>query len=255
MLKVHNVETFYGPIRALAGISLEVPEGRIVTILGPNGAGKTTILNTLCGLLEGQPDRGTIEFKGKRLNGLNPEEIVRLGIAYVQEGRQIFEELTVDENMVMGGYVRRDADGLQRDRARVMSYFPLLGERRHQLAGTLSGGEQQMLVIGRALMARPRLLLLDEPSLGLAPKMVKETFQIIKTINEEGTTILLVEQNAEMALQIAQYGYIIEAGKIVLSGEPRSLLENENVRDSYLGVAGDISPKGFRRYKKKKRWR
>lgn len=255
MLKVHNVETFYGPIRALAGISLEVPEGRIVTILGPNGAGKTTILNTLCGLLEGQPDKGTIEFKGKRLNGLNPEEIVRLGIAYVQEGRQIFEELTVDENMVMGGYVRRDADGLQRDRARVMSYFPVLGERRNQLAGTLSGGEQQMLVIGRALMARPRLLLLDEPSLGLAPKMVKETFQIIKTINEEGTTILLVEQNAEMALQIAHYGYIIEAGKIVLSGEARSLLENENMRDSYLGVAGDISSKGFRRYKKKKRWR
>ena len=218
MLKVQNIETYYGPIRALAGISLEVRERRIVALLGPNGAGKTTLLNTICGLLEGQPDRGAIEFKGKRLNGLNPEQIVRLGIAYVQEGRRIFEELTVDENLIMGGYLRRDGDDLQRDRDRVMNYFPVLGERRNQAAGTLSGGEQQMLVIGRALMARPKLVLLDEPSLGLAPTLVNEIFHIIKMINEEGTTVLLVEQNARMALQIATYGYVIEAGKIVLSG-------------------------------------
>jgi len=255
VLKVQNIETFYGPIRAVAGVSLEVPQGRIVSLLGPNGAGKSTILKTICGLLEDQPDKGTIEFMGKRLNGLDPEEIVRLGVAYVQEGRQIFEELTVDENLVMGGYVRRDLQGLQRDRARVTTYFPVLGERRNQLAGTLSGGEQQMLVIARALMARPKLMLLDEPSLGLAPIAVKEIFQIIKAISEEGTTILLVEQNARMALQISHYGYVIEAGRIALSAEAKSLMSNENVRDFYLGIAGDLSSREFKRYRTKKRWR
>lgn len=254
MLKVHNIETFYGPVRAISGLSLEIPEGQIVALLGSNGAGKTTILKTICGLLQDQPEKGTIEFMGKRLNGLDPEEIVRLGIAYVQEGRQIFEELTVDENLVMGGYVRRDVQGLQRDRARVMSYFPVLGERRGQLAGTLSGGEQQMLVIGRALMARPRLMLLDEPSLGLAPMAVKEIFQIIKTINEEGTTILLVEQNAKMALEIAHEGHVIEAGRVVLSDQAKSLLENENVRRYYLGITGEVSASGLKRHRKK-RWR
>jgi branched-chain amino acid transport system ATP-binding protein len=255
VLRISNIETYYGPIRVINGVSLEVPEGRIVTLLGSNGAGKTTILKTICGLLEDQPDKGTIEFMGKRLNGLDPEQIVRIGITCVQEGRAIFEELTVDENLLMGGYVRRDARGLERDRARVLDHFPVLGQRLNQLAGTLSGGEQQMLVIGRGLMAHPKLMLLDEPSLGLAPVMVRQIFQIIKTINEEGTTILLVEQNASMALQIAHYGYLLEAGRIVLSDDARTLAENEDVRDAYLGVAAQTSPKGFKRYKKKKRWR
>jgi branched-chain amino acid transport system ATP-binding protein len=255
MLRISNIETYYGPIRAINGVSLEVPEGRIVTLLGGNGAGKSTILKTICGLLEDQPDKGTIEFMGTRLNGLDPEQIVRLGITHVQEGRTIFEELTVEENLLMGAYVRRDVHGLQRDRARVLGHFPVLGQRLNQLAGTLSGGEQQMLVIGRGLMAHPRLMLLDEPSLGLAPAMVKEIFQIIKTINEEGTTILLVEQNARMALQVAHYGYLLEAGRIVLSDDARALSENDDVRDAYLGIAAEASPKGFKRYKKKKRWR
>ncbi|MBI3781256.1 MAG: ABC transporter ATP-binding protein [candidate division NC10 bacterium] len=254
MLKVHNIETFYGPIRAISGLSLEVPEGKIVALLGSNGAGKTTILKTICGLLEGQPSKGTIEFMGTPLNGLAPEGIVRLGIAYVEEGRPVFEELTVDENLLMGGYVRRDVHGLQRDRDRVMSYFPVLGQRRGQLAGTLSGGERQMLVIGRALMARPKLMLLDEPSLGLAPMAVKEIFQILKTINEEGTTILLVEQNAKMALEIAHEGHVIEAGRVVLSDQAKSLLENENVRCYYLGITGEVSASGLKRHRKK-RWR
>ncbi len=254
MLKVHNIETFYGPVRAISGLSLEVPEGKIVALLGSNGAGKTTILKTICGLLEGQPSKGTIEFLGTPLNGLAPEAIVRLGIAYVEEGRPIFEELTVDENLLMGGYVRCDVHGLQRDRDRVMNYFPVLGQRRGQLAGTLSGGEQQMLVIGRALMARPRLMLLDEPSLGLAPMAVKEIFQIIKTINEEGTSILLVEQNAKMALEIAHEGHVIEAGRVVLSDQAKSLLENENVRRYYLGITGEVPASGLKRHRKK-RWR
>jgi branched-chain amino acid transport system ATP-binding protein len=254
MLKVHNIEAFYGPVRAISGLSLEVPEGQIVALLGSNGAGKTTILKTICGLLEGQPSKGTIEFLGTPLNGLAPEAIVRLGIAYVEEGRPIFEELTVDENLLMGGYVRRDVHGLQRDRDRVMNYFPVLGQRRGQLAGTLSGGEQQMLVIGRALMARPRLMLLDEPSLGLAPMAVKQIFQIIKTINEEGTTILLVEQNAKMALEIAHEGHVIEAGRVVLSDQAKSLLENENVRRYYLGITGEVPASGLKRHRKK-RWR
>ena len=255
MLRISNIEIYYGPIRAINGVSLEVPEGRIVTLLGGNGAGKTTILKTICGLLEDQPDTGVIEFMGKRLNGLDPEQIVRRGITYIQEGRAIFEELTVDENLLMGAYVRRDVHDLQRDRARVLNYFPVLGQRLYQLAGTLSGGEQQMLVIGRGLMANPRLMLLDEPSLGLAPAMVKEVFQIIKTINEKGTTILLVEQNAKMALQIADYGYLLEAGRIVLSDEAESLLDNQDVRNYYLGIAAEVSPKGVTRHKKKKRWR
>jgi branched-chain amino acid transport system ATP-binding protein len=255
VLRISNVETYYGPVRAINGVSLEVPAGRVVTLLGGNGAGKTTILKTICGLVEDQPDKGTIEFMGTRLNGLKPEQIVRLGITYVQEGRAIFEELTVEENLLMGAYTRRDVRALRRDRVRVLDYFPLLGQRLHQLAGTLSGGEQQMLVIGRGLMAHPTLLLLDEPSLGLAPTMVREIFRIIKTINEEGTTILLVEQNAKMALQIAHYGYLLESGRIVLSDEATILLNNEEVRDSYLGIAPDVSPKGFIRYRKKRRWR
>ncbi len=254
MLKVHNIETFYGQIRAVGGLSLEVPEGSIVALLGPNGAGKTTILKTICGLVEGQPETGIIEFAGKRLNGLAPEEITRLGIACVQEGRAIFEELTVAENLVMGGYIRRDRHGLQRDLARVLDCFPILGERRRQLAGTLSGGEQRMLAIGLALLQGPRLLLLDEPSLGLGPTLVTDLFQIIKTINREGTTILLVEQNAKMALQIAYYGYLLDGGRIVLSGPTEQLLENSDVREFYLGVGTDTPLTRVARYKRRRRW-
>ena len=258
MLKVHNIEAFYGPVRAISGLSLEIPEGQIVALLGSNGAGKTTILKTICGLLEGQPSKGTIEFMGTPLNGLAPEAIVRLGIAYVQEGRPIFEELTVDENLLMGGYVRRDVHGLQRDRDRVMNYFPILGQRRGQLAGTLSGGEQQMLVIGRALMADPRVVLLDEPSLGLAPMLVEEIFSIVQRLNQEQKlTVLLVEQNATLALTIAEHGYVMENGRIVLEGSAAALRDNADIKEFYLGLTEVGARKSYRdvkHYKRRKRW-
>jgi branched-chain amino acid transport system ATP-binding protein len=255
VLTLRNVETYYGPIRAVSGVSLEVREGQIVALLGANGAGKTTVLKTVCGLVEGQPEKGTIEFLGTRLNGLNTEEIARLGVAYVQEGRPIFDELTVDENLMLGGYLRRASPDVAHDRARVLDCFPILGERGHQVAGTLSGGEQRMLAIGAALMARPRLLLLDEPSLGLAPLLVKQIFEIIERINRERTTVLLVEQNATMALRIADYGYLLEAGRIALSDTATALLDNEGVRQAYLGAVADASPSAFRLAKRRRRWR
>ena len=255
MLKVKNIETLYGRINAIRGISLEVDEGSITAVLGANGAGKTTILKTTMGLLEDQPDKGTIEFLGKRIDGKSTEDIVRRGISYVPEGREVFPELTVRENLRMGCYIRRDREGIKRDYERILTQFSVLKERSSQLAGTLSGGEQQMLAIGRALMARPKLLLLDEPSLGLAPFLVKEIFGIIKSINEEGTTILLVEQNARMALNIADYGYILENGRIVLADKPAVLLEDEDVKEFYLGIREEVSEKGYQRYKRKKRWR
>ena len=255
MLKVKNIETLYGRINAIRGISLEVDEGSITAVLGANGAGKTTILKTTMGLLEDQPDKGTIEFLGKRIDGKSTEDIGRRGISYVPEGREVFPELTVWENLRMGCYIRRDREGIKRDYERILTQFSVLKERSSQLAGTLSGGEQQMLAIGRALMARPKLLLLDEPSLGLAPLLVKEIFGIIKSINEEGTTILLVEQNARMALNIADYGYILENGRIVLANKPAALLEDEDVKEFYLGIREEVSEKGYQRYKRKKRWR
>ncbi len=255
ILAIKNVETLYGLIYALRGVSLEVPEGKIVAILGANGAGKTTILKTTMGLVEDQPDKGTIEFMGQRIDGWETEDVARKGIAYVPEGREVFEELTVAENLAMGAYPRRDRAGIKADMEQVFDYFPVLKERRNQWAGTLSGGEQQMLAIGRALMARPKLMMLDEPSLGLSPLLVKEIFQIIKTINRAGVTILLVEQNAKMALSIADYGLVLENGRFVLDGTPEELMADEDIQEFYLGMKSEVSVKGYQRYKRKKRWR
>ncbi len=255
MLKINNIETLYGMVYALRGVSLEVPEGKIITILGPNGAGKTTLLKTVVGLLEDQPDKGTIEFLGKRIDHEEVEEIVRMGISFVPEGRDIFEELTVRENLLMGAYPRGNGAAVNEDFGRVYELFPVLKERDRQWAGTLSGGEQQMLAIGRALMARPRLLFLDEPSLGLAPVMVKRIFDVVLEINRREVTILLVEQNARMALNVADYGLVMENGRFVLAGTPAELMEDEDVKEFYLGIRSEVSVKGYQRYKRKKRWR
>ena len=254
-LKVTNIETLYDKITALKGISISVEKGSIVTILGANGAGKTTVLKTIMGLLEDQPEKGKIIFDGKSIERKKAENLVSLGISYVPEGREVFPELTVKENLKMGSYTRKDKKGITEDYERMIGYFPVLGERKKQLAGTLSGGEQQMLAIARGLMSRPKLLMLDEPSLGLAPILVGEIFEIIKEINKEGVTILLVEQNANIALHVADYGYVLETGRIVLSDNCKNLMENEDVQEFYLGVVKEDSVKGFKRYKRKKRWR
>jgi branched-chain amino acid transport system ATP-binding protein len=233
LLTINNVETYYGNIRALKGVSLTVPEGSTVTLLGANGAGKSTTLKTISGLVPAAS--GTIEFMNQRIDRLAPERIVRLGISHVPEGREVFKELTVAENLKMGAYTRRDKREITASYESVYTLYPVLKERRLQLAGTLSGGEQQMLAIGRALMGRPKLLLLDEPSLGLAPKLVEEIFSIIQRINREGVTVLLVEQNANKALGIAEYGYVLETGRIALEDQAASLLQNDHVRRSYLG--------------------
>jgi branched-chain amino acid transport system ATP-binding protein len=233
LLSVEGIETFYGGIQALKGVSLAVPEGSIVTLLGANGAGKSTTLKSISGLVP--PARGTVTFSGRRIDGLPSEKIVRLGISHVPEGRELFPELTVLENLKMGAYTRTDRRAVGRGLERVQAHFPILAERRLQLAGTLSGGEQQMLAIGRALMAEPRLMLLDEPSLGLAPMLVEEIFRIIREIHRSGTTVLLVEQNANKALSIADYGYVLETGTISLQGDSRQLLRDDHVRRSYLG--------------------
>jgi len=233
LLTVDGIETFYGGIQALKGVSIEVPEGSIVTLLGANGAGKSTTLKSISGLVP--PTRGTVAFSGRRIDGLPSEKIVRLGISHVPEGRELFPELTVLENLKMGAYTRTDKRAVARGLERVQAHFPILAERRLQLAGTLSGGEQQMLAIGRALMAEPRLMLLDEPSLGLAPMLVEEIFRIIREIHDHGTTVLLVEQNANKALSIADYGYVLETGTVSLAGDSRQLLRDDNVRRSYLG--------------------
>jgi branched-chain amino acid transport system ATP-binding protein len=260
MLALKNVEVIYDDvILVLKGLSLEVPEGKIVALLGSNGAGKSTTLKAISGLLhteEGEVTDGVIEFQGEKINGTAPELIVKKGIFQVMEGRRVFEDLTVEENIVTGGYTRNDRAGLRRDHDMVYAYFPRLKERRHKLAGYLSGGEQQMLAISRALMARPKLILLDEPSLGLAPLLVQEIFGIVRRINqEEKTTFLLVEQNANLALSIAHYGYIMENGRIVLDGDPEKLRANEDVKEFYLGGGGDQkSYKNLKFYKRRKRW-
>ncbi|MDP2948580.1 MAG: ABC transporter ATP-binding protein [Chloroflexota bacterium] len=234
MLQIREVTAAYGPIVALHGISLDVPEGSVVAVLGANGAGKTSTLRAISGLL--RPSGGSIEFQGRRIDRLSPEQIVSLGIVQVPEGRQLFSELTVMENLRLGAYVRRDRDGIKKDLEQVFEHFPILAQRQKQIAGTLSGGEQQMLAVGRGLMARPRLLLLDEPSLGLAPLITREIFQIIQVINkEQKVTILLVEQNASLALDIAQHGYVLETGRVALADTTENLKKSEAVRRSYLG--------------------
>jgi branched-chain amino acid transport system ATP-binding protein len=233
LLSLRSIRASYGPVEVLHGVSLDVPKGGIVTVLGANGAGKTSTLRAISGLL--RPSHGEIEFEGRRIDRVAPEHLVQIGISQVPEGRQTFTEMTVSENLQLGAYTRRDR-GVKRDIDRVFSYFPVLGDRRSLRAGLLSGGEQQMLAIGRALMAQPRLLLLDEPSLGLAPLLVREIFEIIKSINEaEGIAIMLVEQNANLSLEIAQSGYVLQSGEVVLHDSAEQLRGNESVRKSYLG--------------------
>ncbi len=233
MLKIDNINVYYGAIHALKGISVDVKEGEIVTLIGANGAGKSTTLRTISGLLK--PKTGDVIFEGKSIAGIAAQNIVKLGISQVPEGRRIFANMTVLENIELGAYIRKDTKEIVADMAKVFARFPRLAERKTQIAGTLSGGEQQMLAMGRALMSRPRLLLLDEPSMGLAPLLVKEIFSIIKEINETGTTILLVEQNAHMALSIAHHAYVLETGRIILTGTAKELAASEEVRKAYLG--------------------
>jgi len=262
VLKLNNVEVVYDrTILVLKGISLEVPEQRIVTLLGSNGAGKSTTLKAISGLL--RPERGeiivgSVELHGERIDHLQPEQIVKLGVTQVMEGRRVFEDLTTEENLIAGAHTRRGAGELRRDLAAVYEYFPRLAERKGLKAGYLSGGEQQMLAIGRAFMARPKLMLLDEPSLGLAPLLVEEIFQIIQRLNrEEKVTVLLVEQNAAMALTIAEHGYVMENGRIVLEGPAAMLRENADVKEFYLGLTEVGSRKSYRdvkHYKRRKRW-
>ena len=262
MLNITNLETTYNDvILALKGISLEIPEGGIVALLGANGAGKTTTINTISGFrtsLDLAIEDGTIEFFGENLNNKEPHEIVARGILQVPEGRRIFSELTVEENTLIGSFTLKDRRQFEANQKRVYGYFPILEERRHQAAGYLSGGEQQMLAIGRAMMAEPKLMMLDEPSLGLAPLVVREIFSIIQRINqEEKKAILLVEQNAKMALSIAQYGYILENGRIVMDGASEKLRKDRDIMEFYLGFTEVGVKKSFREvkhYKRRKRW-
>ncbi len=234
MLEVKDIHAFYGKIHALKGLSLDVEQGEIVTLIGANGAGKSTTLKTICGLMK--PRQGSVHLNGEDLAPYKAHQIVYKGVSMVPEGRGVFAKLTVDENLDMGAFHRTDTAGIEQDRERVFTLFPRLKERRSQVAGTLSGGEQQMLATGRALMARPRLLLMDEPSMGLAPVLVESVFEAIQEINREGTTILLVEQNAHMALQVAGRGYVLQTGEIVLSDSAKGLRENVTVQKAYLGM-------------------
>lgn len=233
MLKLENVNAYYGTVHALKDINFHIDEGEIVVLIGANGAGKTTTLKTISGILK--PKTGKIYFQGKDVNSYIPPDIVKLGISHVPEGRRIFPKMTVMENLEMGAFTRKDKSGIKEDYDNIFSRFPILHERRNQLSGTLSGGEQQMLAMGRALMSRPRLLLLDEPSMGLAPLIVKEIFEIIKDINKSGTTILLVEQNANMALKCANRAYVIRTGAIEIEGTAEELLNDERIKKAYLG--------------------
>jgi branched-chain amino acid transport system ATP-binding protein len=262
MLRLNNIEVVYtSVVLVLRGVSLEVPDGSIVSILGANGAGKTTTLKAISGLLrreEGEITRGSVEFQGERLDRLQPEDIVRRGIVQVLEGRRLFRHLSVEENLLTGALIRRDGTEIERDLRTVYEYFPRLRDLRRRVSGYLSGGEQQMLVIGRGLMARPKLMLLDEPSLGLAPLLVEEIFKVIRQINsEQGVSILLVEQNARVALEAAHYAYVMETGRVVLDGPSQQLRENEDIKEFYLGLTQLGERKSYREvkhYKRRKRW-
>ena len=253
LLQVQNLEAFYGPVMALRGVSIDVFEGKVVAILGANGAGKTTLMKTISGTLS--PRKGSISLAGEFIQGSDPDKLVRKGIAHVPEGREVFPFLSVEENLSMGAYTRRDKAEIRHDMEMVYDYFPMLLERRNQPAGTLSGGQQQMLAIGRGLMSRPSLMLLDEPSLGLSPLLVQEIFEIIRRLNkEQGVTLLLVEQNARVALNTADHGYVLETGRIVMDGSARDLLASDDIQEFYLGQsAGDDRPE--KRWTRKKTWR
>ena len=235
LLALDRVETFYGPLQALRGVSLTVAEGAITAILGNNGAGKSTLLSTILGVLDGQPRQGSIEFDGLAIDGMATEKIVRAGISYVPEGRRLFPELSVSQNLTVGGYIRRDRAATRRTLEQVYEFFPLLSERLSQPAGTLSGGEQQMLAIARALMSAPKLILFDEPSLGLSPFLVQEVASIIRDIHRDGVTVLLVEQNVNMALRLAQRAYVLEPGRVAVSGRSAELLKDDSLLKAYLG--------------------
>jgi branched-chain amino acid transport system ATP-binding protein len=253
ILTLANVEAAYGAVKAIRGVSLSVPKGAIVTVLGANGAGKTTILRTISGIID--PQKGSVTFKGEPIASRDPADIVRRGLSHSPEGREVFPLLSVRHNLMMGAYTRTDAAEVAADLERVEGYFPILRERADQDAGLLSGGQQQMLAIARALMAKPDLLLLDEPSLGLSPKLTQEIFAIVKRVNRErGVTILLVEQNAALALDTADYGYILELGRIVMEGPAADLREKDDVKEFYLGLK-EAGARGERRWKKKKMWR
>ena len=257
VLKVDNLESFYGPIQAIRGASLEVREGQIVTVLGANGAGKTTLLKTISGVMD--PEKGTVTLtrdgRGEDVTGLDPDQMVRRGMVHVPEGREIFPLLTVAENIAMGAYTRTDKGGVEEDRDSVLQYFPILKERLRQPAGTLSGGQQQMLAIGRGLMAAPRIMLLDEPSLGLSPLLTQEIFEIIGRLNRErDVTMMVVEQNAKVALDLADYGYVMELGRIVMADEADKLAASKDVQEFYLGQQ-EAGERGQRRWKQRKTWR
>lgn len=254
ILKIDNLESYYGPIMAIRGVSLEVRQGQIVTVLGANGAGKTTLLKTISGIMD--PEKGSISLDGEFIQGLEPDKVVQKGITHVPEGRELFPLLTVEDNLLMGAYTRNDSTGIAHDLEIVYDYFPILRDRRKQEAGTLSGGQQQMVAIGRGLMARPKIMLLDEPSLGLSPLLVKEIFSIVKRLNsEQGVTMILVEQNAKVALDLAHYGYVMELGRIVMDGEAEKLSSSKDIQEFYLGQTSEASQRGQRRWKQNKTWR
>jgi len=253
ILKIRNIESFYGPIMAIRGVSLDVHKGRIVSILGANGAGKTTLMKTISGVMD--PEKGQILFEEEQIQGMEPHKVVQRGIVHVPEGREVFPLLTVNENLSLGAYTIKDKAQIERDREMVFEYFPILAERRDQESGTLSGGQQQMLAIGRGLMADPKIMLLDEPSLGLSPLLVQEIFGILKRLNEEqNMTMMVVEQNARAALELAHDGYVMEVGRIVMDGTADELMQSEDIQNFYLGVQEE-GQRDARRWKRKKTWR
>jgi len=254
ILKIDNLESYYGPIMAIRGVSLEVHKGQIVTVLGANGAGKTTLLKTISGIMD--PEKGSISLDGEFIQGLEPDKVVRKGVTHVPEGRELFPLLSVEDNLMMGAYTRKDTAAIAQDLEIVYEYFPILRDRRGQEAGTLSGGQQQMVAIGRGLMARPKIMLLDEPSLGLSPLLVKEIFTIVKRLNtEQGVTMIVVEQNAKIALDLAHFGYVMELGRIVMDGEAEKLAASKDIQEFYLGQSSETSQRGQRRWKQTKTWR